>query len=141
ANMFVAGFIGTPQMNFREDARLEKEDGKYVVRLLGVSYALSPEKQEILKRKNAAPCEVTAGIRPEDVEPCNEGEGIRAFVELSELMGSEKYIHVNVNTHALVLRVKAGVDVQNGGALHFMLLDDKIHLFDKTTNTNLLAEM
>jgi ABC-type sugar transport system ATPase subunit len=54
-------------------------------------------------------------------------------------MGSEKYLHVNVNTQMLVLRVKAGVDVQNGNALYFKLLDDKIHLFDKTTNMNLLA--
>ena len=62
-NLFVAGFIGTPQMNFF-DAKLTKEQGKYFVELGGVKVALSEEKQQRLAANNVEPQDVTLGVRP-----------------------------------------------------------------------------
>ena len=68
-NLFVAGFIGTPQMNFFNDAKLVKVDGKYAVELGGMTVELSAEKQEKLAANNVEPQDVVLGVRPEHIEP------------------------------------------------------------------------
>ena len=66
ANVFVAGFIGMPQMNFFE-GQLVAEDGKYSVKVMDAVMELSPEIQAQLKAKNVPSKAVTLGIRPEHV--------------------------------------------------------------------------
>ena len=67
ANVFVAGFIGTPQMNFF-DASLEIADGNYCVTLEGKKTILPEDRQKILKAKGQAAGSVILGIRPEHIQ-------------------------------------------------------------------------
>ena len=89
-NLFVAGFIGTPQMNFF-DAKLLKENGKYVVNLAGVKVELSPEKQAALNAQKVQPQDITLGVRPEHILLSNSG--VPAKVDVSEMMGSAVHLH------------------------------------------------
>ena len=63
ANIFVAGFIGVPQMNFFHGCRLSKKDGGYAATLLGKDYALSAAQSHLLAEKNVADCTVTIDRR------------------------------------------------------------------------------
>ena len=85
ANLFVAGFIGTPQMNLF-DAALSKKGDKYVATILGRDFELPEAKQTVLKAMDKVPSEVIVGVRPVHVHLADDG--IDATVDVSELMGS-----------------------------------------------------
>ena len=90
ANLFVAGFIGTPQMNFF-DATLTKKGDKYVATVQGKDFELPADKQEALKKMDKIPTDIIAGVRPVHVHLSDDG--IDATVDVSELMGSELHLH------------------------------------------------
>ena len=102
-NLFVAGFIGTPQMNFFPDAKLTVKDGKYVVELLGKSIVLPEDKQAALRARKQPEGTVTVGVRP--VHLSLHQEGFPATIDVSEMMGSEVYLHVNAVGRDVVLRI------------------------------------
>ncbi|MBR4864931.1 MAG: ABC transporter ATP-binding protein, partial [Oscillospiraceae bacterium] len=142
-NLFVAGFIGSPQMNFF-DAKLLKQDGKYAVELCGHVVELSEEKQAALAANDVAEQEITLGIRPEHL--ALDENGIEAKIEVNELMGSSVHLHVNVMgkdvivivstmnmTGAEVAALAAGASVKIGFA------GKVCHVFSKETNINLEA--
>lgn len=148
-NCFVAGFIGTPQMNFFEDCDLILKDGKYMVKMFEKTFTLGREKQELLKAKGASPCKVIAGIRPEDVEVVQEADAgaLNACIDVSELMGSEIHMHVNIkneeyncnsSTANAVIRVKASAAYENIDTIKIRPLEDKIHLFDPKTQISMI---
>ena len=91
-NLFVATFIGTPQMNLFENAKLVKDDGKYVVKLDKLSVVLSDEKQEKLAANNVAEQDIVLGVRPEHI---TLEAGIDGKVDVSEMMGSSVHLHVS----------------------------------------------
>ena len=106
ANRFVAGFIGSPQMNFF-NAKLIKKGGDYVLRLLDIEIALPKSKSAMLRGIGNVPEDVIIGVRPEhiDVLPENVEGIITAQVEVSEMMGSEIYLHVDLDGRDTVIRV------------------------------------
>ena len=94
ANLFVAGFIGTPQMNFF-DAELVHENGKYAVVLENAHVVLSDEKQARLAAKGVEPQHITLGVRPEHITLVSSGEGsISGTVDVTEMMGSAIHVHM-----------------------------------------------
>ena len=105
ANLFVAGFIGMPQMNFF-DAKLVNEGGKYAVSVGGCKVVLSEEKQKNLSGKKVAAQDITLGVRPSHMvlskDPANT---LSATIEVSELMGSEVHFHANANGKDVVVIV------------------------------------
>ena len=112
SNLFVAGFIGTPQMNFF-DARLSKVNGKYAVSAGGITVELSDDKQERLNAKNVAEQDVTLGVRPDHIMLC--ADGIKGHVEVSELMGSSVHLHIStVDSKDVIVIVPT-----NGAAANF----------------------
>ena len=138
-NLFVAGFIGTPQMNFF-DGKLSKKDDKYVVTVEGRDFVLPDNKQAALKDMSAVPEEVIVGIRPVHVSLTEEG--IPATVDVSELMGSELHLHVNTNGKDVVIVVPTtdiDVDAVHGKhkEVHYTFRPELIHVFDKATEKNL----
>ena len=150
-NLFVAGFIGSPQMNFFQDAKLELQDDQYMASMFGQSYRVSKDKEKILKEKSIKPCDVIAGIRPEDMEVTVDHDSIDAKIDVSELMGSEVYLHVNIpNTPGgvegdclqtvAVLRIKSYAVPSGMENITIRPLADKIHLFNKDTGVNLLYD-
>ncbi len=143
-NLFVAGFIGSPQMNLF-DAKLIKQNGKYAVDLEGYVVELSDDKQEALAAKEVEEQEITLGLRPEHII-LGEGEGVAAKINVHELMGSSVHLHVDtcgkeaiviVNTMdmtgAEVAALSAGVEIKlNFGG-------NNCHVFGKETGINLEA--
>ena len=147
-NLFVAGFIGSPQMNFIE-AKIIKEGKDFFVEYgtedtktrAGVKY-----KIKLPAEKNKDNCleayvdkEVIMGIRPEHVH--NEEDllaihtdGIvEADVEVTELMGAETYLYMNSETQAINARVAPTNTARPGDKIKIALDTTKIHLFDKDT--------
>ena len=92
ANLFVAGFIGTPQMNLF-DATLSKKGDKYVATVQGKDFELPADKQAALKAMADVPTDIIVGVRPVHVHLADDG--IDATIDVSELMGSELHLHVN----------------------------------------------
>ena len=96
ANLFVAGFIGVPQMNFF-DAELVKAEGKYAVTVGGIQVELSEEKQAALTKNGVASQTITLGVRPEHIALMGDGaQMLHGTVDVSEMMGSAVHLHVNV---------------------------------------------
>ena len=138
SNLFVAGFIGTPQMNFF-DAELKKAGDKYSVMLNGTEFAISAEKQASLKAHGAAAGPVVLGVRPEHIMLCDKGAAsVKATVDVSEMMGSSIHLHVNANGKDVVL-VIATVDLPEdhkfgyryGEEVNFTFSENVVHIFDK----------
>ncbi len=136
ANLFVAGFIGTPQMNFF-DARLVKEGGAYYVTTGALKVELSPEKQQILAGKNVPEQDVTLGVRPQHITLGGGSNSITAKVDVSEMMGSEIHFHVNASGHDVVIIVPT-MDLSSeqrtssgrGAEITFTFSGNVCHLFD-----------
>ena len=137
ANLFVAGFIGTPQMNLF-DAQLVKNDEQYAVVMDGVTVELSDEKQARLRAHNVQPQDITLGVRPDHLMLC--ADGIKGQVDVSELMGSSVHLHVTAGGKDVIVIVPT-----NGTAAHFPMGSEVnlifggnvAHVFSKETGRNL----
>ena len=143
-NLFVATFIGTPQMNLFENAKLVKENGKYAVKLDCLTVELSEEKQAALAKNNVAEQDVVLGVRPEHITL--EGTGIEGTVDVSELMGSSVHLHVTSMGRDVVMVVSTmnmtGAEVaalSNGNTVKYNFPGHVCHLFSKETGINLEA--
>ena len=143
-NLFVATFIGTPQMNMFENAKLVKADGKYAVQLDNQAVVLSDEKQAKLAANNVAEQDVVLGVRPEHIELT--AGGIEGKVDVSEMMGSTVHLHVTSMGRDVVLVVSTmnmtGAEVaalSSGSTVHFSFPGQVCHIFSKETGINLEA--
>ena len=143
-NLFVATFIGTPQMNMFENAKLVKADGKYAVQLDNQTVVLSDEKQAKLAANNVAEQDVVLGVRPEHIELT--AGGIEGKVDVSEMMGSTVHLHVTSMGRDVVLVVSTmnmtGAEVaalSSGSTVHFSFPGQVCHIFSKENGINLEA--
>ena len=137
ANLFVAGFIGTPQMNLF-DARLTKNGDKYAVEVGGISVELSEDKQTRLNAKNVAPQEVTLGVRPDHMMLCESG--IKGTVDVSELMGPSIHLHVTAEGKDVIVIVPANGDTARfpmGSGVNLTFGGNVAHVFSRETEKNL----
>ncbi|WP_213974356.1 ABC transporter ATP-binding protein [Tepidanaerobacter acetatoxydans] len=142
-NTFVAGFIGSPQMNFI-DAKLSKENDKVYVNLNDVKL-LIPEG--VVKKIDPSYLdkEIILGIRPEDIhdeaafldyfpEYC-----LNAKVDVIELLGSETFLYLTVQGNSLTARVDPRSNAHVGDTIKIGFDMNKLHLFDKTTKNRILS--
>jgi multiple sugar transport system ATP-binding protein len=136
-NKFVAGFIGSPPMNFMEGT-IEKENDRYYFNE-GNFKAIVPErmKSKLDKYLNK---ELTFGIRPEDIYDPSFGRPtdvtlseIKATVEIVEPMGSELYLYLTTGKSPFIARVDAHVQAQIDEVKPFLFNLDKCHFFDTET--------
>ena len=138
ANLFVAGFIGTPQMNFFDAKLVKNGDGKYAVSIDGINVELAEDKQARLSAKNIPEQDVTLGVRPDHIMLC--ADGVKGTVDVSELMGSSVHLHISTHDHDVVVIVPT-----NGNAAHFPMGSEVnlifggnvAHVFSKETEKNL----
>ena len=141
-NEFVAGFMGSPQMNFI-DATLVKEGADYYV-TFGAAKIKVPANKVNAEIANYVGKEIVFGIRPEDVH--DEPEFIEkhpearatADVEVTELMGAETYLYLNCEGNALTARVEPTSTAKTGDKITIALDMNKMHLFDKETEKTIL---
>ena len=147
-NLFVAGFIGSPQMNFIE-AKLLKEGEDFFVEYgtedtktrAGVKFKikLPAEKNKDNCLEEYAGKEVIMGIRPENVhnEPelieANKDGIVEANVEVTELMGAETYLYMDSEGQKITARVAPTNTAKPGDKIQIAFETKKIHLFDKDT--------
>ena len=138
-NLFVAGFIGMPVMNFFDNCKLELKDGVYYANIKGVSFKLDDFQQKALKQNGQKPCDIVCGVRPCHV---TIGEGqLKAKIEVSEMLGSEVNLHADCQGDEVVMvipTVDLDVDVSMGATVNFTTQPRLIQLFDKATSNNLI---
>ena len=142
-NLFVAGFIGTPQMNLF-DARLVQSGGMYAVEVGALTVELSPEKQTALTKKGVSPQDVILGVRPEHIMLSEQG--IAAQVDVSEMMGSAVHLHANAGGKDVVIIVQT-MDLSGhtcggfpmGSPIRFTFGGNVAHVFSRENGVNLEA--
>ena len=135
-NLFVAGFIGMPQMNFF-DAELVEKDGAYSIKVGGIEVALSAEKQERLKAKQVKSQEITLGVRPEHITLlADDQSGIHGTIEVAEMMGSAVHLHASAcgkDTIIIVdtMNLDKGQNLSIGANVQFAFDGNVAHVFSK----------
>ena len=142
-NLFVAGFIGSPQMNLI-DAKLIKQDGKYAVELGGYITVLSDEKQARLAANNVEEQDIVVGVRPEHIVLADEG--LEAKITVNELMGSSVHLHVDLAGKDVIVIVSTmnltGEEIaalHAGATVRLTFPGNVTHVFGKDTKVNLEA--
>ena len=137
-NLFVAGFIGTPQMNFF-DGRLTREGDKFFAELGGQKVELSADKQARLLANDVQSQDVTLGIRPEHTDLTESG--IPAKIDVSEMMGSSVHLHVTAEGKDVIIIVPTADLINDnfkmGDEVHFTFKGSVAHVFSKETEKNL----
>ncbi len=137
ANLFVAGFIGMPVMNFF-DAELKREGDKFFVEIGGIKVELSKDKEARLLKNNVQSQPVTLGVRPEHTDVAEQG--IASTVEVSEMMGSSVHLHLNADGKDVIVIVPT-IDMKGsykqGDTVHFTFDGKVAHVFSKETDKNL----
>ena len=133
-NIFVAGFIGVPIMNFF-DGELVKDGVRYYVEVDGARIELSAEKEAKMAARGVQAQKVTVGVRPEHIELADvPGKMIPAKIDVSEMMGSQINLHINVNGKEGIIIVdtmsNAGRLFQMGEEINFTFAPEVIHVFD-----------
>ncbi|MGI6118240.1 MAG: ABC transporter ATP-binding protein [Bilifractor sp.] len=130
ANLFVAGFIGVPMMNFFAGKLQKDSDGTYSVLVEGVKFALSDEKQKHLRDNNIQPQDITVGVRPDDIILSdNPDRSLEGTVEVSELMGSNQHVHLKSCGKDCVIIVPSGAIAPMGESIRFAFRPETIHMF------------
>jgi multiple sugar transport system ATP-binding protein len=142
-NMFVAGFIGTPQMNFL-DAELTVRNGELFARLPEGEIAL-PHFEDI-ENALAEGRKVVLGIRPEYINVSERGDGLPATVTMKELTGSSVQLHLRLGENEIIAvapsATAAGIpeatdELDDASRVFLTVQTDKIQLFDPETQNAL----
>jgi len=142
-NLFVAGFLGSPPMNFingelkqDRDAILFKESQGGTIEM---RFTARPDLREFSGKA------MLLGIRPEDIElaqSSNTGKAAASFpaiVDIVEPMGAETNLYLQTGAHTVVCRTQRALDHQETGhRLQFQLNADKAHLFDPATTSRVI---
>ncbi|WP_026881789.1 ABC transporter ATP-binding protein [Clostridium akagii] len=142
-NLFVAGFIGSPQMNFI-DSKIEDQEGKVYVTFEDEKMPLSDETSKIIKEKGYVGKDVVMGIRPEHLDDDPEFIAkhtdaiISANVEVTELMGSETFLYLKKGKAAFTAKVAGTSNAQPDDVIKIALNPDRIHIFDKETELTIV---
>ena len=139
-NLFVAGFIGSPSMNFF-DATLKESDGKIVVETPTFSITLPPGRADAYRGNTGK--RVTLGIRPEDIHDADfQPSGItpalvQANVDVVEQMGNEMILYLEEGGKTFIARTDPRTRAHVGNRIGVALNLDNIHIFDADTQLSM----
>ena len=142
-NMFVAGFIGVPQMNFYDGKLLKNAAGKYSVQVEDAVIELPAEKQKNLADHKVGEQDIIVGVRPEHISLKEvPGKMIKGTVDVSELMGSSVHLHINALGKDGVIIVptldlKGNKTFAMGSPIEFTFSGDVAQVFAKESGKNL----
>ena len=138
-NLFVAGFMGSPQMNFL-DAKVKVEGDKASLDIAGHNIPLPPAKAKKVIDGGYDGKVVTFGIRPEDVydsemavSSLNPEAVFEAEIRVYELLGAEVFLYFDFAEFSMTARVDPRTTARPGDKVKFVLDTEKIHIFDKDT--------
>jgi len=139
-NLFVASFIGSPQMNL-VDATAINEGGTVYLKLGDFKIKLSDEKGKRIIDGGYIDKEVVMGFRPEDIHDeemfisNSPHTTVNANVELTELLGAEVYLYLNLAGNSVTARVDPRSNAKLGDNIKLAIDGNHIHVFDKDTET------
>ena len=146
-NLFVAGFIGSPQMNFLQ-AELEKAGNGYCVNILGVRIPLNDDQNEALIRKKAGSQKIILGVRPEHTTVLfsQTENAIPCKIDVNEMMGSELHLHLSsehddkiiVRLPTMDLTPEQRASLAYGNRMYITFPAKAMHLFDPETEKSLI---
>ena len=137
-NMFVAGFIGSPQMNFI-DVVVEKDGDSINLVAAGHKLKVGEDKKKALVNGGYVGKTIVVGIRPEDVHDseefiaCSPDSVIKTKIKLYELLGAEVFLYFDLEGTQFTARVNPRTTLRTGDEAVFALDMNKVHLFDKET--------
>ncbi len=149
ANLFVAGFIGAPQMNFFNEAKLVKANGEYHVEIKDSLFPVGTNSSKLLDINQVNEGQVVVGVRPEHMSfsIIPNKNALKCKLVVSEMMGSELHLHLaledgsqivcRVQTVNLTEEERRAATVP-GSECYITFEGKVIHLFDKNTSTSLL---
>jgi multiple sugar transport system ATP-binding protein len=137
-NVFVAGFIGSPSMNFFDVTLTGAKDEMYVD---GGSFRLRvpPDKAQVFAQQGYLGKEVICGIRPEDiydpdyVAPDIYEQHMQTSVDVTELMGHEVVVYLLTGDKSFIARVDPRTKAHVGGSFDAVVNMDRMHIFDRDT--------
>lgn len=129
ANVFVAGFIGMPSMNFFKGKCVLDENRRICLNIGGQKFKLTEETAMRLWSKKYAGEEVIAGARPEDLMIAESG-GLEVTVTLHEMLGAESYLYFDYEGKTMSVRTEADTPIRRGDKICITFRKEKIHLFD-----------
>lgn len=138
SNLFVAGFIGSPQMNLLHGTVAEK-GGKLFAEFEGNSIEIPEAKAKVLKEKGYVAKEVVFGIRPEHLDDeqeivnANPNAVLTGNVEVVERMGAESYIYFKCGEVSMTARVDGSTKFDPKDVIKLAVERENIHVFDKDT--------
>ncbi len=142
-NIFVAGFIGTPQMNFIT-GKLTKKGADVYFDFEGVSVKLPEEKAAAPELEPYIGQEVVVGLRPEainddaNVVAANEDTSFEVDVDVTELMGAEIYLYITIGETRMIARVSPRSKSRAGQKIKVNFDMSRLHIFDKDTERCIL---
>ena len=158
-NLFVAGFIGTPQMNFFKNSTITEENGKVYVNFIGGNKILLP-KSMVVKIKNLDDYKntgkaVTLGVRPEDIHEdqafiaASPDTVVKARIDVIEKLGAETQIYCDLdfendkntiidNAAQMIAKISSRAAVELGEIVELAFDAKHIHLFDGYTESTML---
>ena len=142
-NVFVGGFIGSPQMNF-VNAKLDQRDDGLYLEFGTIAIKLPEGKASRPELKDYIGKEVIMGIRPEDIHDeeamvASQPESVvDAFVEVTEMLGAESYLYLTIAGIAFTARVNQRSTAKVNDTIKVMMDTNRIHRFDKDTEIAIL---
>ena len=139
-NIFVAGFIGTPQMNFIE-ARLLRDESNYFLSIDDINFPLPEDRYSRELLKEYLDKEIIVGVRSEDVVEVDDNrQGLDAKIEVAEHMGSEIFVYIDYKSNKIIAKFDSDLNnsINDRNEIKVAFKMNKIHLFDKETEKNLL---
>jgi multiple sugar transport system ATP-binding protein len=144
-NLFVAGFLGSPPMNFVNGKIKQDRDALVFSEMEGGTLEVRFPASERPGAKEFAGKDVIMGIRPEDLEvaqfakPENNGASFPAIIDIVEPMGAETNLYLQTGAHTLVCRSQGSFDHREAGhRLQFQMNVKKVHLFDPTSTSRII---
>ena len=137
-NLFVAGFMGSPQMNFL-DAQIAEKGGDLIAKVGEYDIVIPAAKAKVLKDGGYVGKTVVLGIRPEDIHDsqmfieASPSVPMTSTVKVYELLGAEVFLYFDVNGTQITARVDPRTTAKTGDPISFDFDMDKAHFFDKET--------
>lgn len=143
ANLFVAGFIGSPQMNFL-DADVEESNGEICLKVGETRLVLPMSRQKVLREKGYLRKKIILGIRPEDIKDSEilvniqKDSSIDARIQVYELLGAEVLLYFEYAGSKVIASVHPRTMAREGATVRLAFDMEKSYLFDKDTELSIL---
>ncbi|MCI5724125.1 MAG: sn-glycerol-3-phosphate ABC transporter ATP-binding protein UgpC [Erysipelotrichaceae bacterium] len=137
-NLFVASFIGSPQMNFL-DVKVVEENNQIYLQVGKKNLVIPSQKAELLRKGNYIGKTIVLGIRPENIYDSklyqldSYDNIVEAQIKVFELLGAEIFLYFDVEGTQMIARVNPSTTLSKGDIAKFALDMNKAHLFDKET--------